>query len=230
MAKRLKKQGDTTLIDLVEAKEQAQNFFDKYQKIIFGAAAGIVLIFGGIFAYNNFVVKPKQAESLSQIWKAEQLFLRDDSLQSALTNPGGGFQGFVDLADTYSAVPTGNAANLYTAISYLRLGQFEAAISYLKDVDAEGEVLPILKWGAMGDAYSELSELDKALGYYKKAVASGENEALTPIYLERYAMLCEKLGKTAEAKKSYERLAADYPNTIQARAAERFLIRMEGVK
>ena len=49
-----KKDQSDTLVDLVEAREHAQDFVDRNQNLIFGALAAVVLIAGGIFAYNNF--------------------------------------------------------------------------------------------------------------------------------------------------------------------------------
>ena len=211
MAKRKrssKKKSDETLVDLVEARDSAQDFLDRNGNLVFGILTGVVLIVGGIFAYNNFVKKPKQQEAVQQIWKAEQQFFQD-SFALALANPGGGYDGFNGIVDNYGNVPTGNVANYYAGVSYLQLGQYEAAISYLEDVKASGTILPIMKFGAMGDAYSELGDFDKALSNYKKAANADDNEALTPIYLLRLGMLHEKLGNASDAKAAYEKVKGD---------------------
>ena len=220
-----KKDQSDTLVDLVEAREHAQDFVDRNQNLIFGALAAVVLIAGGIFAYNNFFKKPKQKEALGQMWKAEQQF-QQDSFALALTNPGVDYDGFKQLVEDYGSVPSGNAATYYAGISYLHLGEFDAAISYLNDVDAEGEVLPIMKYGALGDAYSEKGEFDKALSNYKKAVSAADNEALTPIYLMRLGMLNEKQGNLGEARKAYERVKKEYATSTLARDAAKYLVRL----
>ena len=228
MAKRKKQTPSTdTLVDLVEAREQAQDFFERNQNYILGALAVILLAVGGVFAYNNLYLKPKQKEAVGQMWKAEEQFFQD-SFALALANPGGGYQGFVDLEKSYSGISSNNAANYYAGISYLNLGQFEAAISYLKDVKPKGNILPIMKHGALGDAYSELGKFDEALAQYKKAISTNENEAITPIYLLRYGMLNERQEKYGEARKAYQQLVDDYPTSVMAKDAEKYLIRIEG--
>ncbi|MCB9284210.1 MAG: tetratricopeptide repeat protein [Lewinellaceae bacterium] len=228
MAKRKKQTPTTeTLVDLVEAREQAQDFFERNQNYILGALAVVLVAVGGIFAYNNIYIKPKQKEAIGQMWKAEEQFFQD-SFALALTNPGGGYQGFVDLEKNYGGIPSGNATNYYAGISYLNLGQFEAAISYLKDVKPKGDILPIMKHGALGDAYSELGKYDEALSQYKKAISTNENEAITPIYLLRFGMLNEKLEKYGEARKAYQKLVDEYPTTVMAKDAGKYLIRIEG--
>lgn len=228
MAKR-KKQGTSTdtLVDLVEAREQAKNFFEHNQLYVLGGLAVVVVLIGAWFLYNNLYLKPKQKEAVGQMWKAEEQFFKD-SFALALTNPGGGYQGFTELEKKYGGVASGNIANYYAGISYLNTGQFEAAISYLKDVKPKGNILPIMKYGALGDAYSELGKFDQALSYYKKAAGTKENEALTPIYLLRLGMLNEKLEKYADARKAYQQLVDEYSSSLMAKDAEKYLVRIEG--
>lgn len=230
MAKRKKQQGkkqqEEVLIDLVEARDQAQGFLDKNQNLIFGTLVGIVLVAAGYLAYQNFIVAPQQEEAVSQIWKAEEQFFRD-SFNLAFVEPGGGYDGFKNIVDEYGNVPTGNAANYYAGISCLRIGKYEAAVSYLKDVNTDGEILPIMKNGALGDAYSELGQMDKALRSYRAAVSADANEVLTPIYLIRYGMLNQQQGKTAEAQKAFQRVIDEFPDaTTQVREAEKYLGRL----
>ncbi|MBK8492329.1 MAG: tetratricopeptide repeat protein [Saprospirales bacterium] len=228
MAKRKKKTPSTdTLVDLVEARENAQDFFERNQNYILGGLTVVVLLIGGTFFYNNLYIKPKQKEAVGQMWKAEEQFFKD-SFSLALTNPGGGYQGFVDLEKSYGGVASHNATSYYAGISYLNMGQYEAAISYLKDVKPKGNILPIMKHGAMGDAYSELGKFDEALSQYKKAIATNKNEAITLIYLLRYGMLNEKLEKYGEARKVYQQLVDEYPTSLMAKDAEKYLIRTEG--
>ena len=53
MAKRKfnNKQEEETLIDLVEAKDSAQDFFEKNQNLIIGVVAGLCLLIGGYFIF-----------------------------------------------------------------------------------------------------------------------------------------------------------------------------------
>ena len=215
------------MVNLVEAREQAQDFFERNQKYILGGLAVVVVLFGAWFVYKNLILKPKEKEAIGQMWKAEEQFFKD-SFALALNNPGGGYQGFVELEKKYGGVRSGNAANYYAGVSYLNLGQYEAAISYLKDVKPKGNILPIMKFGALGDAYSELGKFDQALSYYKKAANTKKNDALTPIYLLRYGMLNEKLEKYADARKAYQEVTDAYPSSLMAKEAEKFLVRIEG--
>jgi tetratricopeptide (TPR) repeat protein len=224
--KRNQKQSDETLVDIVEVRDQAQSFFDENQNLVFGALVVVVLLVGGFFAYRNFYQKPRQQEAVEQMFRAQQQFERD-SFALALTNPGGGYMGFLDVIDSYKGTKAANAARYYTGVSYLNLGKYEAAIDYLKQYKANDDVTPITKYGAMGDAYSELQDFDQAMSFYKKAVKAGDNAAITPYYLKKMGMLHEKNGNFAEAKKAYEEIKEKYSDSSVGADIDKYIARVE---
>jgi tetratricopeptide (TPR) repeat protein len=225
MAKRKTSANDETLVDIVEVRESAESFVENNQKLIFGALVALVLVVGGYFAYKYLFQIPKQKEAVEQMYKAQEQFERD-SFKLALTNPGSGFPGFLDIIDQYSGTPAANSANYYAGISYLHLGEYDAAIAYLKDFNADDEVLPITKFGAIGDAYAEKGDLGQAMSFYKKAVSAGDNEILTAYYLKKVGMLNEKNGDLGAAKQAYEQIQKDYPNSNEGRDIEKYIARV----
>jgi len=229
MARRRNQKKKDTIVDVVEARDQATSFFEENQNTVLGVLAGIVLVIGGFFAYKTLVKAPKNQEASAQLERAQTQFERD-SFALALTNPGDGFMGFLDIADVYSGTSAGNAATYYAGVSYLNIGEFDAAISYLSDFSAPDEIFSIMKNGALGDAYSELGQNDKALSSYKKAVKAGSNEALTVIYLKRLALFLEKEGNTADARKYFQQIKDDFPNTPAGKEVDKYIARMAGAQ
>ncbi len=227
MAKRNKqrKKEDEVLVDVVEVRESTQDFFEQNRTWILGGIGALVLIVGGFFAYNQFYKIPKQKEAIDQMAQAQVQFERD-SFALALTNPGGGFAGFLDIIDNYGGTPAANLAHYYAGVCYLHLGQYEAAISYLEDFKAKGDLLPITRNGALGDAYAENNDLDQALSYYQKAANAEDNELLTPYYLQKIGMLHERNGNSSEALKAYQQIKDEYPASAQAREIEKYIVRV----
>ncbi len=221
--KKAKKKQDDVLIDITEVTGQAGDFLEKHQKQVMIAVSALIIIVGGYMLFHNFYQKPRQKEAVEQMAQAEWQFGRD-SFNLALANPGGGFPGFAEIVKKYSGTDAGNAALYYAGICCLNVGQFDAAISYLKDFSPKGELLPAMKEGALGDAWAEKGDLDKALGLYKKAANMEDNDAITPYYLKKMALLSQKQGKNAEAKKAWERIKNDFPSAVEAREAEKYLI------
>lgn len=221
-----KKKEEETLVDLVEAKESLQDYFERNQMLVLGAIAAIIIIIGGIFAYMNLYQAPRNKNAMEQMYQAQFQF-EQDSFAKALENPGGGYDGFLDIIDNYNGTKAANTAKYYAGVSYLRLGRIEAAISYLKDFSADGDVLPISKNGALGDAYSEMEDFDKAISHYKKAIDIQENEFLTPYYMDKLAKLYEHQAMYDEAQKYFQMIKDEYPNSSVGRDVDKFLKRAE---
>lgn len=224
MARR-KKQDDETLVDIVEVRDSAKSFFEKNQNLILGVLAGIILIVGGYVLYENLYKAPKEKDAAQQMFQAQFQF-EQDSFAAALTNPGGGYDGFLDIIDNYSGTNAANIAHYYAAVSYLNLGQFDDALDHINDFSAGGEVMPIMKAGVKGDIFSEQGDLDKAISSYKKA-ASYENDFLAPFYMQKLALLQEKQGLTEDALEQFKMIKQKYPESQAAREVEKFIARLE---
>ncbi|MBT8191609.1 MAG: tetratricopeptide repeat protein [Saprospiraceae bacterium] len=216
MAKRRKdKFEDETLVNVVEVKDSAQDYFERNKTIVMSVIAAIVLAVGAFIVYKYFIKEPREMQAKVAIYKAEQQFAQD-SFALALENPGGGFEGLLDVIDNYSGTATANLAKLYAGISYLNLGRYEDAISYYSSHNASSFYSRILKNGGLGDAYSETGDFDKALSFYDKAVNSGNDDLLTPYYLYKQGLLAKRTGDNNKARTSFERIRDEYPGSNEA--------------
>lgn len=232
MAKRKTSQSaDETTVDVQEVQASAAPFWEKNQTLIMYALGGIALVVAAWFGYKALVVAPQQTEAVGSMWQAQLQFERD-SFQSALENPGGGYDGFLSIIDKYGSTPAGNLANYYAGVCYLQMGDFDNAIKYLDSYSPDGDLMPAMKNGVLGDCYSEKKEFDKALDYYSKAANAGKNDILAAYYLKKLGMLNEYQGNTAAAKEAYERLRRDYPNPNSAdwRDIEKYIYRAGAAK
>lgn len=226
MAKRKKTRADETLIDINQAKDQAQTYVERNQNLIFGVLAAIVLLFGGYMSYKFLYQAPRENRAIEQMHRAEHFF-RQDSFAKALTDPGAGYPGFLEIADNYSRTRAGNLAKYYIGISYLNLGQFDAAIAYLEEFKPRGSVTPAIKFGTLGDAYAEKGEFDRALRNYKQATETKPNRLITPYYLHKYGLLAERQGQYKVALAAFEKIRKEYPQSTQYRDADRYIGRIE---
>lgn len=225
--RKLENKNDETLLDLTQARMKANTFFDKNQKLIIGVAAGLVILVGGWFVYNNMIKGPQEEKAMAQMWKAQFQF-EQDSFQMALENPGGGYSGFLAIAKDFGGTKAGNLANYYAGICYLNLGNFDAALTYINDFNPDGVVGPAMKYGSLGDVYSELDQMDKAMANYKKASTASDNELLTPYYLKKLALLHESKSEVKEALELYKTIKSKYPNSNEALSIDKYIARAEG--
>ena len=231
MAKRKSDQIEIVEVEQVSARHSSTPIWEKYPNLLVYLLAAIALVVAGWWLYKEMIVKPKQVEAVAAMWQAEQQFSRD-SFQMALNDPGGGYDGFLALADKYSGTPAGNMAHYYAGICYLQSGDFDNAIAQMEDFSAKGDLLPAMKNGILGDCYSEKQDFGKALDYYEKAADAAENDMVAIYYLKKLGMLNENQGNAKAALKAYERIRRDYPNPQSAdwRDVEKYIYRAGGGK
>ncbi len=221
MAKR-KKDVDEVIVDEVIATDQHAPASIGENKLLMYGIGLLALLVGGYFAYKYLVKEPKQKEAVEQMFMAQFQF-DQDSFKLALTNPGGGYPGFVDIVEQYSGTPAGNLANYYAAVSYMHLGEFDAAQSYLKSFKAPDDVLRATKYGLLGDIASEKGEMDQALAYYQKAVKATDSKLVVPYYLKKLGFLYRKMGKNEQAREAFQRIKREYPNSLQGTDIDKYL-------
>lgn len=217
---------EETLINLATARTRLSMYFEDNRNLILGILGGIVVIIGGWFVYNNLIMQPKEEKAMAQMWMAQVQF-EQDSFQLALDNPGGGYSGFLSIIKDFKGTKAGNLANYYAGVSYLNLGNFDAALPFLNDFKPNGIIGPVMKHGALGDTYSELNQMDKAIENYKKAADASENEVLTPYYLKKLALVYETQNEYNKAIEIYKRIKSNYPNSNEALSIEKYIARAE---
>jgi len=233
MAKRNKKKNDETLVDIAEKTEQAKDFYGQNQYLILGGILLLCLLVGGWWAYNNLYKKPLQEKAVKEMAEAERMFAIDSFTVALAGKANLGTKGFKQIADEYSSTPAGNLANYYAGVSWMQLGQFDAALEYLNDYNPDGSVVPISYYGVLGDVHSELAyadkengSMDKASSYYQKAIGHGGNDFLTAYYMKKLGMLYEYQGKLPEAKAMYEDIRTKFPNSPEGRDIDKFIGRL----
>lgn len=214
------------IVNLVDVKEQAQDFFVKNRNIVLGVLFGSVLLIGGYMLYKYLYQAPREADAVQAMYQAELQFSRD-SFAAALTNPGGGFEGFEDIADNYGGTKAGNTAKYYAGICQLNLGKYQEAIDYLEDYSPKDDITPAFKYAAIADAASELGDLEKAASNYEKAASSNSDEYSAAYHLNRLALFQFYQKKYDEALSNFKKINEKYPTSQEAREAEKFIARLE---
>lgn len=217
---------DQVIIEDYGNKSLAEQFEEKKNVITYGLI-GLLIVVGGYLLYRQMVQEPKAKAAIEQIAKAQFQF-DQDSFALALTNPGDGFPGFLDIAGDYSGTATGNLALYYAGISYLNLGQFDAAIDYLNDFSPAGDITPTMRAGALGDAHSEKNDFTQALSYYNKAVSNSNNDFLSAYYLKKVGLLNEHQGNKEAARKAYQTIKDKYFSTPISGDIDKFIVRVAG--
>jgi len=219
------KDSNSKLENVEVALTKGEQFIEKNQKKLSIIAIGILALVLGIYAANRFYLIPLDEKAQSQIFMAEQNFAKD-SFELALTGDGN-FPGFLEIIDEYAITKTANLAQYYSGISFLRTGKYEESIENLKSFSCSDPLLEPIKYGAMGDAYSELGDNENALKNYFKAINVSKNELTSPIYIMKAAQLLESLERYTEAIDLYTKIKLEYRKSEEMREIEKYISRAQ---
>ena len=204
---------------------ELQNVWDRYGKQASYALLAIVVIVAGFFAYRNLVSEPNEKKATEAMFRAEQYY-RLDSARLAL-NGDNINAGFLKVIARYGGTRAANLASFYAGSCYLKMGDYNNAVKYLKDFSTPVQQLQERDYGLLGDAYSELNRKEEAAEQYKKAGTFFEkDELLSPEYLFRSGYLYESMGKTQDAIAMYRLIKDKYPTSQRGADIDKYLARL----
>jgi tetratricopeptide (TPR) repeat protein len=223
--KEQEKKTEKRLENIEETLTRSETFLIENQKTITIVVGVVLLIVLAVFGYKKYIIEPKTQDAQEQIFYAQQFFAAD-SLDKALYGDGNHL-GFVDIAEEYSSTKPGNLANYYAGISFLKKGDFDKAIDFLSKFEADDKVVIAMAKGAIGDAYLEKDNKEKALEYYVMAAEIRDNNFTSPLFYFKAAQTAELLNNYNKALDYYKNIKTNYPSSKQAVEIDRYIARTE---
>ena len=208
----------TVAVETEQQLNKTEAFFDKYKKdIIIGVVAVVVLIVGGILI-NNYYLAPREDAASTELAKSQELF-NNEQFEQALT-------GFKKVASDYSSTKAGNLAQLYIGLCQANLGKWQEAADALDNFNTKGDqmISPAAE-GALGNAYANLKQYDKAVDHLKKAAEMADNNSLSPTFLIQAGEILESQGKKDEALKLYQEIKKKYFQSMQYQNIDAYIER-----
>ena len=195
-----------------EQVTKTEAFFDKYKKAIVGCVAAVIAIIVCVILANNYYL------ASTELAKSQELF-DQQQYDKALV-------GFQKVAADYSSTDAGNLAQLYIGICQANLGKWQEAVNALEQFSGQGDqmISPAAE-GALGNAYANLNQLDKAVEHLKKAAKMADNNSLSPTFLIQAGEILESQGKKDEALKLYEEVKEKYFNSMQYQSIDKYIER-----
>jgi tetratricopeptide (TPR) repeat protein len=205
---------------------KAKDFWTRNNKAILIVCGIVILLGGGWLVYKNFVLAPKEAKAAEAMFKAEEYY-RMDSVNLAL-NGDGQHPGFLRVISNYGGTDAGNMANFYAGSCYLKLGDNQNAIKYLKKFDTDAKQIQARAYKLLGDAYADAGNNSEALSYYKRAgrhFEEDQSQSAEALFLAAY--LADRVIKNQkEAIELYKELKEKFPNTQQGYEADNYLAQL----
>jgi TolA-binding protein len=207
---------------------EVQHLWDRYGKQASYVLLAVIVVVGGIFAYRNLIVEPKEKAANEAMFRAEDYY-RMDSARLAL-NGDNINAGFLKIINKYGGTKAANLASFYAGSCYLKLGDFNNAVKYLKDFSTPVKTMQERALGLLGDAYSEQNKKEEAAEQYKKAgTYFDQDDLLSPEYLFRSGYLYESMGKTQDAIAMYKLIKDKYPTSPRGADIDKYLARLGAI-
>lgn len=220
---------------LDEKASRTEAWVAKNQKYILGVIGAVVLIVLGYLAYEQFIVKPTEVEASNDMFFAQQYFdeavnsTDKDSLFTLALKGAEGKFGLLDIIENYKGTKAANLANYSAGMAYLNMNNYKDAISYLQNFESEDPILGALAKGGIGDAFSQLNQLEEALNYYEKAIQHSENDFTTPKFLFKAGLIALDLQQKEKAVKYFQQIKDKYPDSEEGRIIDIYIGKAESL-
>jgi tetratricopeptide (TPR) repeat protein len=204
---------------------ELRNTWERYGKQASYALIVIVLLVAGYLGYRSWIAEPNEKKAVESMFRAEQYY-RMDSARLALNGDAINY-GFLKVIARYGGTRAASLASFYAGSCYMKLGDFNNAVKYLKDFSTSVQILQERDYGLLADAYSELNRKEEAAEQYKKAGTYFEKDELfSPEYLFRSGYLYESMGKTQDAITMYKMIKDKYPQSQRGIEIDKYLARL----
>lgn len=211
----------------VENSNNTEAFIIKFKKQIIIAVVAIIVAIAGLLLYQSFVKTPREEKASTALAKGQEYF-NQEQFDKALNGDGASYAGFVKIASDYSGTDAANLADLYAGLCYANLGKWTEAVTYLEKFSTKSDaMISPAAVAALGNAYANTGNIDKAISTLKKAAdmadskaADDTNNSLSPTFLIQAAQLLEKTNKNDEALKIYQDIKKKYVNAQVVQSSE----------
>ena len=211
---------------LAEQFSRTEEFVEKNKNVVLAVGGAIALVIVGYMFYNYYITE-QNSNAQRDLYQAVHYF-EADSLGRALNGDGNNF-GFLEIIEEYGNTDASNLASYYSGATFLKLGDYENAISYLEDFSSSDYLVQARAYSLIGDAYVGLEEYESAVKYYEKAANYNANKQFSPVYLIKAAVTNEALQDFESALANYQTILDDYFGAAEYPEAKKQKARLEGL-
>ncbi len=228
MAKQDTKQAEERLENVESALSKTELWIENNQKTLWIILIALLVAAFAIYGITNY--KKKRNETAKNLSYPQEInfetqaaqavdfasyYMENENYATAL-NGDGEKVGFLDIVKDYGSTKAGKLAAYYAGLCYLKQGDYNNAIEYLKKYTNDDKVLAAMALGLIGDCYLELGDQQNAVSYYEKACKKNPNDFNTPMFLTKLGMTYEIMGNNAKALETYQTLKKEYPLSNEA--------------
>jgi TolA-binding protein len=211
---------------LAEQISKTEEFLEKNKRMVLVVGGAIAVVVAAYFLYNYWVTNQNE-NAQNEMFQAVYYF-EADSLDLALEGDGNNY-GFLQIIDNYGMSEAANLAHYYVGATYLKKGQYIAAIEHLEKFSSDDLLVQARAYCLIGDANMEMGNAKEAADYYMMAADYKPNEFVSPIYLMKAAVAYEALEDYESALDCYDTIVSEYVKSNEYQTARKHKARLEGI-
>jgi len=195
--------------DLDKEALQTERFVERNAKtlsIIFGV---LILAVLGYFAYQQFVIAPKNEEATKSYLSAINQLSTGNNVD-ALGGKSAANPGFLGTYKNFGDTDAGKLSAYNAGLLRFKEGKYQEAYNLLEDFSSDNDILMALKYGAMADASANLNKPQEALDLLDKAASTSEDPYTSYYFTKKAGLLSLGLKNKESAKKYFLDIEAKY--------------------
>ncbi len=204
--------------EFMEVATDAGEWLENNWRQVLGWAGGLAVL-ALVFAGWHFYGESREAKAQALLGQGIEAFrAASDPMTGTVDDYQRAADLFLEAADKSGSVETEKVADLYRGISLARSGRGDEAIPLLEETAGSGAGLVVTQTAeaALADLYERLDRFEEAEKIYLQ-LAAEENGVYPPAQALLNAGLDRKaMGRDEEAKKLFEGILQDYPQTAAA--------------
>lgn len=195
--------------DLDKEALQTERFLERNSKLLTIIFGGLIALVLGYFAYQQFVVAPKNEEAV-KTYLAAQKNLTEGKDAEALGGKSAANPGFIGTMKKFSGTKVGKLSAYNAGLLKFKEGKYKEAYDLLDQFSSDNKVLMALKYGAMADSQSNLNKNEEAISLLDKAISASDDPYTSYYFTKKAGMMALALKKKDAAKKYFSTIDEKY--------------------
>lgn len=207
---------------LVTSYFEATTWYQANKKIVNGVLTGIVVLGVVLLVYMNNI-STNNTNATSELGKISPYYDQGKYDVAINGNPQDNLRGLQAIVDDYGSTKAGELAKFYLANCYFAQADYDKALKYFLDVDANNELVTVSSIAGAAACYEAQGNYEKAASMFEKAAfkyAKDVNAAENMFHAAKNYLLAGSKEKAAEL---FKKIKKDHQTAAIARDIDRWI-------
>jgi len=201
------------------------SFYEKHKKnISIGITVLALVIIAAVVFVKNRIDNNERA--MVQLGAVHALF-DSGQYQAAIDGvPERNIPGLKSIVENYGSSTSGELARFYLANACYHLGRYDEALNHFEEFSTGDEMLVVSRYAGIAECYEAKGVYKEAAEYFEKAATKNSKDINAAENLNNAARNFGLIGDREKAIELYKRLKKNYPTSVYAREADRFIMQL----